>query len=685
MDVNYTVCDGIITSPNGLPVGKRWFCDGRTAMEVDNDSICQIDFFSPATKGSYIAFRQRFWRGIQLYLNNRKIRPAHCKIYPFGFVSKGEDCTWELWIGEERIHIAVTPKMEAATLRLEFYDEFLFVPDNSDRPDTRLRGLPRTWELPKLEENMVKLSYQENNDRSYISFSSNWELMLSTRQRHGKYIISAEELPTNQRTEIVISFSTEEYRAYKDDSALYESQVARYTKVAQKTPVLKSKQPLLNQFFQLAPMYHESLKARDVPGALRAQSTHYWVWGWDSMTSNECSFYWGDMDFIGQMLDCIEKYAIPGKGLAHAYSRDMKSGDVAPAPAQGMYITLLDHYRIAGGDVTKYYSFAKRIFYHILNSEVDGLGLCKGTSLYPDYRNLIKETGNDISCFNNTVSYCAARSMADIAQSLGDWEMQLKAKTFADRVEANFDRVLYNRKYGFFDSSTEATTLEQRSVMSNNAVKWENNYCRDLVWKHREECLDFYRKHLVTPSGLSPLPTWDDCYDADANQLHCWWAVMSEFYTRLANAQDKPELLSQYVDWLCYWSEKLMCPEGISCYEWDKNVPYDGWNALPGSWHGYSIRGFYNAIVHSYIGVDFDRNGLNLYPYSGDEVAIDNLHFGAYTFDVQMQGSGPYIQRVMLNDKDLGCVNNIPVALLGKHNRIEVLRTREKTTMKEMR
>lgn len=673
--MEYVVNKGVIQSNAGLPGVKHWFCDGRTAVEMDNDSISQVDFFSPATKGSYIAMRQRFWGGIQLFLNDRKVRPARCEIYPFGFTSQGEDCDWGLWIGGDRVHISLTPKTENASLRLEFYDEILFTPDNSDHPDIRLGGMPRTWQMPRLEDGMVKLSYEEAGDVNYVTFSSNRALSLTTRPKHGKYMISGENLPANEKTEFVLSFSTSGHTAYQDDGELYQSQMARYARVAEKAPVLKSKKPLLNQFFALAPMYHESLKTVDVPGAIRAQSTHYWVWGWDSMTSNECSFYWGDMAFIGQMLACMEKYAIPGEGVAHAYSRDMASGAMGAAPAQGMYITLLDHYRIAGGDAGKYYNFAKQVFVFILETEVENRGLCKGTSLYPDYRNLINETGNDLSSFNNTVSYCAARSMQDIAESMGDAETAAAAKAFADRVEANFEKVLYNEKYGFFDSSAEATTLQQRNVLSNNAIKWENNHCRDLVWGHREECLDFYRKNLVTPSGIAPLPKWCDCYDADANQLHCWWPVMSEFYTRLANHQNRPELMEQYADWICYWSERLMCPEGISCYEWDKNVPYDQWNAQPGIWHGYSIRGFYNAIVHSYIGVDFDRNGVNFYPYSGEEVEIENLHFGKRSFHIQMTGKGTKIQNVTLNGRSLGPVKNIPFADLAEKNTIQVVRT----------
>ncbi len=672
--MDYKVEQGAIYAEHGFPGQTLWFCDGRTAVQMKDEDISEIDFFSPATKGSYIAFRQRFWGGIRLYLNDKKVKLGSCRILPFGFDAQGEGCTYNLWVGDDRVHIAVTPKTEGATLRMEFYDEFLFTPDNSDKPDVRLGGLKRSWKLPKQDGGIIKLAYREEQGVNFVSVASNAELSLAIKNRR-KYVISTNPLPCGHRAEITICFSTDGYVAYTDDSLLYRQQVKRYEAVAAKAPVLKSPHMLLNQFFQLAPMYHESLKTVDVPGAIRAQTTHYWVWGWDSMTSNECSFYWGDMGFIGQMLAFMERYAIPGEGIAHYFERDLKSGEMGAAPAQGMYITMLDRYRIAGGDFKKHYSFAKQIFALIMDTEVDDLGLCKGTSLYPDFRALIYETGNDISSFNNTVSYCAARSMAELAKVIGDSDTEAKAVAFADRMEKNFAKLLFNEETGFFDSSIEATTLQGRRVFGNNAIKWESNACQNLVAGKEKACLSFYEKELVTPSGISPLPWWSDCYDADANQLHCWWPVMSEFYTRLANGQNRPDLINQYVSWIEYWSGKLMCPEGISCHDGYYEVPNDNWNAMPGIWHGYSIRGFYNAVIHSYIGVDFDKNGLNLYPYAGDESEIENLHFGKYIVNLKMQGSGNMIQNVKLNGKNLGAVTRIPFALLQDENHIIVTRT----------
>lgn len=670
--MSFTIDKGIIHS-NGLPVTPRWFCDGRTAIEVDNETISEINYFSENSNGTYIVFRKCFWSGINLFLDKKRVVPENCTLYPFGFFSSGNLGEYSVWLGEDKIHISVIPKNNTDVFRLEFNNDFIFIPEGHPKRDTRLGGMPREWSPVTADNGIVKLSYKEGEAENYVTFASNKELSLSTRERNGKIIISAENIGTD-KCEIVISLSSVGFVSYTDDADLLERQLERYNSISEKSPILKSKHEYLNKFFELAPLYHESLKTTDVSGAIRAQSTHYWVWGWDSMTSNECSFYWGDMEFIGEMLDCMEKYSVQGEGISHAFARDMSASEIAPATAQGMYITLLDFYKIAGGDYKRHFPFAKQIFEMIAKTEVRDTGLCKGTSLYPDFRNLIGETGNDISSFNNTVSYCAVRSMQDLAKDFGDIHTEKKAKDLADRMQKNYQNIMFNKEVGFFDSSVEADSYAYRFVPSNNAVKWENGYCRDLIIGKEEESLAFYEKHLLTDAGILPVPRECKSFDADSNQLHCWWTVMSEFYTRLVNTVDRSDLMEKYIKIIEYWTEKLMCPEGIPCYADRADVPFDNWNCLCGIWHGYSIRGFYNAVIHNYIGVDFNKSGVNFYPYSGDEVCIENLHFGKYTFNIKMQGSGKNIKNINLNGKDLGGIKNIPFEKLASDNYIEVTR-----------
>lgn len=674
---NYRIEKGKIFSEGGLPWAPRWFCDGRLAFEIDNNGLGDIDYFGERTDGSYIAFHKRFWGGLRLYLVNeagrRQLKPDRCEILPFGFSSSSAAGDFRIFTANECIYFTVTPKT-SGRLDLEFYEDYLFYPETHPHRDIRYGGTPREWQSFELKDNQLCGGYSEQGVQTSICFSTNGVFSFRTTERNPKHVLSVDGLQAGVETVVALSFScgaTADYTGYAD---AWQAQTARYARVADRAPVLRSGHPRLDEFFQLAPMYHESLKTTDVKGAIRAQSTHYWVWGWDSMTSNNACFYWGDMDFMAEMLDCMEQYSDGEKGIAHAFDRAMRCIDAAAPPAQGMYLTMLENFRLAGGDYKKHYAFAKRLFATILATEVRDTGLCGGTSLYPDYRALIHETGNDISAYNNTVSYCAVRCMQRIADAAGDAETAQAAKAFADRMQKGFEDIMYNPGIGFIDSSVEADTYAHRNVPTNNAVKWESNDCGDLVRERGAQYLEFYKKNIVTPEGLRPIPEWADCYDADANQLHCWWPVMSEFYIRLLNRFDEPQLLRQYAGWIEYWTGRLMCPEGIPCYNWEANVPFDNWNCLCGIWQGYSMRGFYNAVVHGYVGVDFDDQGMHIYPYSGEELTLSNLHFGERTFDIAMRGSGKAVASVVLNGEDLGAVTVIPFAKLQKHNTLEVTR-----------
>ena len=671
----YQIKKGKILTDNGLPFAPRWFCDGRLAVQVDNMGLADINYFG-ANSDKYIAFHKRFRNGMQFFIKNEKgtnlLKPGACEILPFGFNSDSEKCAFSLFLANETIYFIIEPK-EIIDFSLEFYDDYRFYPDTSEHRDVRYGGAPREWSEFTFLNNILSVSYTSQDRKTNIAFSSNAVMTYNKSKKGGKHILSAKALQKGEEFVLAIHFSNganNDFAKYKEDIA---TQFKRYETVANRTPVLHSSHKVLNQFFELAPMYHESLKTIDVKGAIRAQSTHYWVWGWDSMTSNNCSLYWGDHAFIGDMLSFMETYS-DGSGIAHAFSTNMQNGDAAAPPAQGMYLCLMDLYRLSGGDISKHYSFAKRLFDMILATEVGEIGLCKGYSLYPDHRDLIHETGQDISSFNNTVSYCSVCSMEKIAKSMGDMDTAEKARAFAERMETNFCNMMYNPKFNFFDASVEATTFEKRDVASNNSIKWENNYCEHLISGVAKECLNFYENHLVCKAGIRPHPEWDDCYDADSNQLHCWWPVMSEFYIRLINRFDRPKLMNQYIGWVEYWTERLMCPEGIDCYCDDPNVPFDNWNAMPGIWHAYSVRGFYNAIVHGFIGIDFDENGINFYPYSGEEVSVEQLHWGEKTFSVSMRGSGPLILDVVLNGVSLGSVKTIPYKLLARENEIFVYR-----------
>ena len=206
------------------------------------------------------------------------------------------------------------------------------------------------------------------------------------------------------------------------------------------------------------------------------------------------------------------------------------------------------------------------------------------------------------------------------------------------------------------------------------AIKWDNPFCMDLIGERTSSLLQFYEKNYVSKAGVMFAPTWGVGFDADANQMHCYWPSNGECYTRLTNLENRRDLIEQWIGWISCWTKILMCPEGIDCYDNVNRPKPDGWNAVNGTWQGYSMRAWYEAVIHSVVGIDFSKNGLGIYPYDGEPMKLLNLHFAGRTFDVHMNGSGCRVENVIVNGTALGAVTVVPFERFENTNTVEIWR-----------
>jgi len=501
-------------------------------------------------------------------------------------------------------------------------------------------------------------------------------------KRNSKHILYSKELEGNTEYYFVTYFmagSQDGVNKFKKElnciKQNIEKQFNRYNKIIDSSPELLSPYKQLNEFISLAPLYHEALKVMEEPGAIRAKTSNYWVWGWDGITSNCASLYWGDNEFIRDMLRFYEKTAHPEKGIAHAYRNDMSVASISDLPSQGMYITLLQHYYSVTKDlneVKERYSFAKKIYKSIVASEVEGTGFCEGTSLFPDFPGYMKETGHDISAFNNTVFYCASRSMEYLSSLLGDKEMSVESENIFRKMESNFLKLFFDSDKGFIVNSIDSETLEKRDCYSSDAIKWENDYCSDLFETISSQCMDFFANNFVCKAGIRPMPVWDSAFDGDANQLHSWWPVMGEYYMKLINENNRVDLINQWIGWVSYWTQKLTIPEGIPCYIDTSEPEHDNWDTLCGTWQAYSTRGWYQAALHGVVGVGIDAGGVTFFPYEGEEIKLLNLHYLDRTLDIEMQGSGRYIEFIDVDGQIIKGTNKLPSDLFNSERNIHI-------------
>jgi hypothetical protein len=147
---------------------------------------------------------------------------------------------------------------------------------------------------------------------------------------------------------------------------------------------------------------------------------------------------------------------------------------------------------------------------------------------------------------------------------------------------------------------------------------------------------------------------------------------------KLINENNRVDLINQWIGWVSYWTEKLTIPEGIPCYIDTSEPEHDRWDTLCGTWHAYSVRGWYQAALHGVVGVGIDAGGVTFFPYEGEEMKLSGLHYLDTTLDIEICGSGRYIESIEIGEQIIKGTNKLPSDSLSNknHNCLKVKRVR---------
>ena len=713
---------GTFKFKDGMPIPFQWFTDDRLSFEMDEMGVTRVIYLNPLTRaGNPFVFMRRLFDGFRLYIEQNHITYSpqiknYC-LLPFGFSAdwlfNGIVINYSVYAVEESIVFTLVLPEDAPpdmNCKLEFYESFKLTP--ADRDDFMLSnwGAERKWgkwnfdaqsnclinsftETPSEEEtDLNKLETQKWQSFLNICITAGFELQHLIREQNTKHILrSKSTLKSGQAYSYLISFIPENEAVEKTKIKLaefritLEEQIKHYHGITQRAPVLNSQHLELNNFMALAPVFTEVLKVKKVPGAMRSNNVLYWVWGWDGMTSNSSLPYWGDTDYLKQMLACYMDTADPVSGIVHAFRNDMSIALFSSTPSQAIYISLLYLYYSHTHDleeVKKRYEFSKKIFDKIIALEAKNTGFCQGVSLYPDFPKFMKETGKDASLFNNSLFYAAARSLECLAILMHDNPYIDKARAVFTRFEKNFLPKFFNPEKNFFVSSIDTETLEQRDSYNLGTVKWDMGCFADLVDTVSPLAMNFIEKNLISNVGLREVPLWNESFDGDGNQLHCWFTANAQYFIRTANANNRADLLAKFRGWIEYWTSQLTCPEAINYYAENVKPERERWNSMSGVWQMFGIKEWYLSVIHGLVGVDAGPGGITFYPYAGDEMELKGFHYLGKQFDFAMKGSGKYISEIDVNGVKYRGTNLLPIDsyqnLKDKRFRVSIQRTSQK-------
>jgi hypothetical protein len=668
----YRVEQGVIRTARGIPRGPRWLADGRLAFSWDEQGVGRVEYYAPrAHDGNPVFFERGIFESFRLFLlaDGLTYAPAYenTALLPYALTAEWrvEGAVFTLGVycvDASMVFRVVTPETlpQNFTLALRFYEGTQLTPAETGDFHVSGRGTARAWQAWRQVEDALVGGCVDLPSDGQAATGTTWRLGASTgftwsRTAHnGCHTLKTGGLAPGRAYLFALTPDPDPEACRSRNRQLLEgfdaalaSQGRRYGDAGGRSPTLDCAAPGLGRFFQLAPLYHESLKVTEAPGALRAKTTRYWVWGWDAMISNCASFYWGDGDWIKAMLGFMEATAHPEGGIPHAFTQANTPASLMERPAQGMYICLLHHYFQATGDadtVGRFYPFALQILNRMMEAALPEKGLFAGTSLFPDFPAFMEETGKDVSLYNNALAYCALRAMEVLAALAGDRATETRLQNFLRQTRENFAETFFEPRLGTFVNSVDAETFARRNSVNVGALMWENDFAGELVYQRDAACLAFIERHCVGKAYLRAIPLWDAAFDGDGNQLHCTWPVVDESFVRLANRAGKGDLLQTWAGWVSYWTDQLLCPEGVSYLVETETPATDRWNCEPGTWQAYSLRKWYQDIVHGYLGLVPDWGGFTFAPGGAGGYALQNFHWQGRAYRVLCQGAGAFVE-----------------------------------------
>ena len=417
-----------------------------------------------------------------------------------------------------------------------------------------------------------------------------------------------------------------------------DQRIAHYHGRLAAQPAIRMANPVVQSALRNVIPILDSMCVADIPGAVRAADSGYWVWGWDTLVHADAHGFGNDVAKLTDVLAFYRRTADPEVGIFHALTLNGRPMMAMAPAAQCLYAVTLYHAYCFGGDRTvlaEYFPFARKIVDRAGQDEVDGTGLLKGVSLYPDYPEDLEQDGDDISVFNNSIYFQALRVMAELAAELGDAEAAVAFTSRADRLLASFVRFFDEAKGCFVDSLSSRDFAPRRHYPSY-AVLWATPFAGELVAPWRERIAAFMKEHLAARRGVRMLPKWDSRFMYDGNQLGAAMAVVENTYREMRHSVGDDGSAAELMDNMTHWWSRLCIPEGLTCEYENHGLTPDN----PGRKQAFCAKAWLTMFYHVVVGLNLDCRGLSFVRGSGMELSVKGLAAGFHGRAGQILGFG---------------------------------------------
>ena len=373
------------------------------------------------------------------------------------------------------------------------------------------------------------------------------------------------------------------------------------------------------------------------PGAYRA-SPHYWVWGWDAMVHADMFAIAGEFDGVRRMLDFLRDTAHPEGGIMHAYNYGFKGsfkGRLA-TPTQPFYSMLLLNYFNLTGDretLDRCLPLARRVVDRALEMRRPGEALVRWYDMFPDNPFTVGQTRNDFSAFNNSIFYQGLKALAVMTG-------ERKYAEEAERVRAEFERLLWDDKTGYFYDWADGSTKKGKEIYQAFNVLYISPWAFDLKGGEVKRIASFMKNNFLAEYGIRNLHWSSPAFMQDGCQQGEYFPVTERYYWNVMNrVRDVASLQDFRRIHGGYW-QLITYPEGQTLEVENADI-LDFYEDNPGMKQIFTAKAWLASGLELWLGLEIGSEGLKFNPMNdGRPFSVRDLSVRGKKLNVTMKGCG---------------------------------------------
>jgi hypothetical protein len=460
----------------------------------------------------------------------------------------------------------------------------------------------------------------------------------------------------------VAYFTEKPVREQPTGESIFAIQTKRYEVLDNGVPQLEIPEfPAVEEFFRRVPQIVESARVQDFGMTRACPGTYYWIWAWDNMVTALAQTHWGDIDNLKRMVDFIRAHRDRDGSIPGRWSRQLEPMDSRGIGAMdflfselvlSLYAETNDRMILRGNYTVLHDAFTQ------LQQRSHANGLFPTIGMYPD---LPTKMGRDENCYvaiDEGAWYGLCRNLEKIAWLVGDQPTAEKAALQSGKIAENFLATFWDEEKGFIcDAHDHRTGKRNSSYPLFSLLFLESPWGYALLRDKLNSCAQFSSTHLLSERGLALTPAWDVNHHSEP-AMSAWYPHWDFVAIKaLAHAGDFQAVRR----WLhlvdeCY--RRLgYCPEFVTL-----NVkPEEQWQHHGASWNLNCAAGWYNALLHGLVGLEFDLGGLTCRATAEmPAFRLRQLHFRGGRWQVEKFGNGKFITSLNIDGEEITGTLKVP-------------------------